>query len=105
MDEPQAVPHRQCEALGELALGVLEGQEEAALLNHVASCASCSVEFEAWTAAATSLFIIMPEVDPPVGFETRFLERMSHSSLKAIQEGPGPTPLFVQRSGRSCGAH
>jgi hypothetical protein len=84
MDEPQTVSHWQCEALVELALGVLDRREQAALLDHVASCARCSVELERWMATATSLFLIMPEVDPPADFETRLSEQMSLSSLKSV---------------------
>ena len=84
MDEPRATPHERFEALAELALGILDGPQRASLLGHIASCASCAVELEQWTAAAVELAPHRARVDPPVGFETRLLERMSRSWLAEI---------------------
>jgi hypothetical protein len=66
--------------LVELAAGVLDGREEAALLNHLVSCPSCAAEFEQLAWAAKSLLLLVVEIEPPVGFESRFLDRIESCS-------------------------
>jgi hypothetical protein len=84
MISSQVSPHERFEAdLAELAAGVLDRREEAALLNHLASCPSCAAKFEELALAARSLLLLVLEIEPPVGFESRFLDR--------IQSGPSGT--------------
>ena len=65
-----------CETdLAELAAGVLGTREEAAVLNHLASCPNCKAELVKLASAARSLLPLVPEIDPPVGFEGRFWDR------------------------------
>ena len=73
--------HERFEAdLAELAAGVLDRREEAALLDHLASCPSCATEFEQLASAAKSLLLLVLEIEPPVGFEGRFLDRIESCS-------------------------
>ena len=66
--------------LAELATGVLDRREEPALLNHLVDCPDCMAEFEELVSAAKSLLLLVVEIDPPVGFETRFWDRVEACS-------------------------
>ena len=77
MINSQIASHQRFEAdLAELAAGVLDRHEEAILLNHLALCPSCAAKFEQLASAASSLLLLVLETEPPVGFETRFWERI-----------------------------
>jgi anti-sigma factor RsiW len=81
MITPQGPSHERFEAdLAELAAGILDRREEAALLNHLASCPGCAAEFEKLARAAKSLLLLVLEMEPPVGFETRLWDRIESSS-------------------------
>lgn len=58
-------------ALPELVLGVLGGDERAAVLKHLGSCPACRAEAAALSEAADGLMLLAPEIEPPVGFEAR----------------------------------
>jgi anti-sigma factor RsiW len=60
----------------ELALGTLSGAERSAALAHLEACADCRREVEELSTAADALLLAAVDVDPPVGFEVRLLERM-----------------------------
>ena len=60
----------------ELALGTLSGTERAVALSHLETCAECRREVEELSAAADALLLAAVEVDAPVGFEVRLLERV-----------------------------
>jgi len=91
MINPQGTSHGRFDAdLAELAAGVLDRGEEAALLNHLVSCPSCAAEFEQLAWAAKSLLLLALEIEPPVGFESRFWDR--------IESRPSDTG----RGGDSC---
>src|ERR1700722_13633826 len=77
MIDSQGAFHDRFEAdLAELAAGVLDGREESVLLNHLVDCPNCMAEFEELVSAARSLLLLVLEIDPPVGFETRFWDRV-----------------------------
>jgi hypothetical protein len=81
MMNPRISTHERFEAdLAELAAGVLDGQEEEALLNHLISCQSCATEFEQLASAAKSLLLLVHEIEPPVGFESRFWDGVESCS-------------------------
>jgi hypothetical protein len=81
MTNPLVTTHERFEAdLAELAAGVLDRGEEAALLSHLASCSSCTTEFEQLASAARSLLLLVLEIEPPVGFESRLLDRLGGCS-------------------------
>ena len=81
MTNPQLTAHERFEAdLAELATGVLDRREEMVLRNHLASCSSCAREFEDLASAAKSLLQLVLELEPPIGFETRVLDRINPST-------------------------
>jgi anti-sigma factor RsiW len=81
MINPQGTSHQRFEAdLAELAAGVLDRREEAALLNHLASCPRCAAEFDQLASAAKSLLLLVLEIEPPAGFEARFWDRIDSCS-------------------------
>ena len=62
--------------LAELALGVLTGRDRARALAHVDECPRCAEELEQLARVADTVLQVAPEVESPVGFESRLFERM-----------------------------
>jgi Putative zinc-finger len=60
----------------ELALGLLDGEQRAHALRHLAECPECRREVEQLTAVADELLMLAPEREPPAGFESRVLARL-----------------------------
>lgn len=73
-------PRAECAAfadlLAELALGTLGGTERADVLAHLDHCAACRETTASFAAIVDVLPTLVPEVEPPSGFEARTLERM-----------------------------
>lgn len=63
--------------LSELATGALTGQERAAALRHVATCAGCRQELAELSKTADNLLLIAPEAEPPGGFESRVMAQLN----------------------------
>lgn len=81
MRNPQETIHERFESdLAELAAGIVDRREEAALLNHLTSCPTCAAKFEQLASAAKSLLLLVIEIKPPVGFESRFRDRIESCS-------------------------
>jgi anti-sigma factor RsiW len=64
------------DGLDELALGLLDGPDEEALLAHASSCPRCQGRLDEMAALADRLLLVAPEVEPPAGFEAGALARM-----------------------------
>jgi hypothetical protein len=64
------------ESVDELAVGTLVGAERAALLSHAASCATCEARLNELAGLADRLLLLVPEAEPPAGFEAGTLARM-----------------------------
>jgi hypothetical protein len=62
--------------LAALALGALSGRDRAASLAHVETCPRCADELEQLVRAADAVVAVAPEVEPPLGFESRLFARM-----------------------------
>ena len=60
----------------ELALGILGGGERAEVILHVNGCARCQAYLAELTEAADAIPQLVPEIEPPVGFEARTLRRL-----------------------------
>jgi anti-sigma factor RsiW len=74
--------------LPEFALGLLDGDERAALINHLSSCPSCRDEAAQLGLASDALLAAVAGDGPSVGFEDRVLAR-----LPAAAPGPDdPAP-------------
>jgi hypothetical protein len=57
----------------ELALGIADGEERAAALEHLAGCTDCRRYLDELSTAADELLVLAPEREPPLGFESRVL--------------------------------
>jgi Putative zinc-finger len=75
-----------CEAISddliEFALGTLTGRSRSLVLDHLETCAHCDAELEALTAATDTMLFLAPESEPPLGFETRLIERYRRSDTR-----------------------
>lgn len=71
----------------ELALGTMTGAERARSVEHLAGCASCRKLLDDLSDIADDLMLLAPPREPPIGFETRVVERI-HASR------PPPPRLF-----------
>lgn len=69
----------------ELALGVMCGRERAAMLSHLQRCGRCQDRVSGFAVTAMRLVELVPEMEPPAGFEQRV--------LAAIATAPAPVPL------------
>jgi anti-sigma-K factor RskA len=61
----------------ELALGVLDGDERAEVLEHLASCVECRAFADELSGIGDSLLLLAPAADPPLGFESRVAARLA----------------------------
>jgi anti-sigma factor RsiW len=82
----------------ELALGLLGGDERAAVLAHLQDCERCRDEVAALTGLHERMRLLVPPVEPPAGFETRVLARLAGAGQ------PRPARLWVRRLVVGAGA-
>lgn len=61
----------------DLALGLLDGAERAAVLAHVERCATCRAEVAELTELGEQLLQLAPDAPPPPGFESRVLGQLA----------------------------
>jgi hypothetical protein len=61
----------------ELALGVLPGEQRAAALSHLDRCPDCREHIEQLAMVGDALLDLVPASEPPLGFETRVMERLN----------------------------
>ena len=102
MTEPTCAVVRESQA--ELALGVIEGRERAEVLAHLEHCAACRQDLAALSAVADRLVELTPSVEPPAGFETRVLARLSAAARAeepAAPRGPAPPAAVRGRTARA----
>jgi hypothetical protein len=62
--------------LPELALGTLTGHDRGRALEHLGSCLDCRRELKSLSEVADEMLMLAPSAEPPVGFESRALERV-----------------------------
>ncbi|MGW7255112.1 zf-HC2 domain-containing protein [Streptomyces sp. NPDC054834] len=78
-----------CEKLreigAELALGVLPGRERAGAVAHLDECAECREYIGQLTLVGDGLIGLLPGNEPPVGFETRAAQALTHGAQ--VHEG------------------
>ncbi|MER5788352.1 zf-HC2 domain-containing protein [Streptomyces sp. NPDC001980] len=76
-----------CEKLrevgAELALGVLPGRERAEAVAHLDGCAACREYVRQLTGIGDRLIGLLPESDPPPGFETRVARSLAEQAAGA----------------------
>ena len=79
------------EQVAELALGVLPARERAEAVAHLDGCPDCRERVRELTAVGDGLLGLLPEAEPPVGFETRVVRVVA------------PEPPAPRRAGRVRG--
>lgn len=65
------------QALPELAVGALPGDERARVLDHLPGCGRCGEELAGLVAAVDELLFLAPQEEPPLGFEKAVLRRIT----------------------------
>lgn len=70
--------------LAEHTLGILDGRARAELLAHVEGCEECAAEMAELTATVDALSHVPAGAEPPVGFESRVIERIRASRPAVI---------------------
>lgn len=89
---------RSCELfradLATLATNLLTGRRRGAVMAHVGGCQACSAELAELTSAADLLLVLAPEVDAPLGFESRLAERLQLPVARR-SHSPRRRPMFV----------
>ncbi len=70
--------------LAEHTLGILDGRTRVELLAHVEGCEECTVEMAELTATVDALSHVPAGAEPPVGFESRVIERIRASRPAVI---------------------
>jgi hypothetical protein len=64
----------------EVALGVAPAEERELVLAHVASCADCRAFLVELSAVVDDLMALTPEAEPPGGFESAVLDRLTEGA-------------------------
>ncbi|MGH9294327.1 MAG: hypothetical protein ACRD0B_03260, partial [Acidimicrobiales bacterium] len=89
----------------ELALGTLGGAERAAALAHLEDCPCCRELVDGLAKTADALLVAARELDPPLGFEVRLLDRLRAvtpgTPPGAVAEPPAPPPPPERRRRRA----
>jgi hypothetical protein len=67
----------------ELALGILGGAERAEVVLHVNGCARCQAYVVELTEAADAIPQLVPEAEPPPGFEARVLRHLGEDRRRS----------------------
>jgi Putative zinc-finger len=65
------------ELAAELALGLVDGEDRARALRHLAECPECRRAVEGLSAVADELLLLAPQHEPPAGFESRVLAQIA----------------------------
>jgi hypothetical protein len=76
------------ELLAEVATGAATGADRARVLRHLVGCAQCRQELEELARTADDLLPLVPEREPPAGFEAAVLARLA----PATPETPAAAP-------------
>lgn len=87
------------ERAAELALGVLAGLERAEVLGHLQTCNRCQSTVTELAATANRLAGLLPEIDPPEGFDQRVLDAINPPEDDGRIPGPRTarerTPMII----------
>jgi hypothetical protein len=70
------------ELIPELAIGIASGENRARALHHLARCAECRRELDEMSEVADELLLLVPDREPPIGFETRVVGALSGTKRK-----------------------
>jgi hypothetical protein len=61
----------------DLALGTISGDDRARILGHISGCPACRQLVDDLSGSADALLLLAPEHEPPAGFESEVLARIS----------------------------
>jgi hypothetical protein len=74
------------ELIPELAMGVASGEARARGLAHLAGCAECRRELEDVSSTIDELVLLVPEAEPPAGFDSRVLAALDeHAPRRRVR--------------------
>jgi hypothetical protein len=79
----------------EIALGVLEGEQRADALRHLAACTDCRREVEQLSHVADELLMLAPVQEPPAGFESRVVEAIGLRAQPRRRRARRPTVRWL----------
>jgi hypothetical protein len=82
------------ELIPELAMGVASGESRARGLAHLAGCVDCRRELEEVSGTVDALLLLVPEREPPAGFDVRVLAALDQRAPQ-----PQPQPRHRIRTG------
>jgi hypothetical protein len=96
------------QGVDELAVGTLGEPERGILLDHAAGCPACEARLNWLAGLADRLLLLVPEVEPPAGFEAGAMARMGGATTDRPASGAdGPANARNVGDARStdAGAH
>jgi|SRR5579872_4424661 len=82
-------------SLAECALGILDGRERAVVMAHVETCEECEGDLLALSATSEALLTVPVAQDPPLGFESRVMDRIRASDTSVTRLGWRPLQLVA----------
>lgn len=89
----------------EAGLGALAGVERGRLLAHIEDCAACRALVAEMAEVGDALLELLPELAPPVGFETRVLARVDETrQIDASRRAPKRLPRWPLAAAALAGA-
>lgn len=87
-------------AAAELALGILPGDQRAAAIAHLDSCAQCQQRIAALTVVADRLLLLLtPAAAPPSGFDSRVLAALATVPLRPTARRRIPGAVLAVAAG------
>ncbi|GGJ01010.1 anti-sigma factor family protein [Streptomyces brasiliensis] len=81
------------ELAAELALGVLPGRQRAEAVAHLERCAECREYVEQLTLVGDRLIGLLPDREPPPGFEARVARRLTENAVAHERAGQASASL------------
>src|SRR5947208_12444645 len=92
------------ELAADLAIGIADGQQRDAVLRHAATCSGCRRLVSELSSVVDDLLLLAPSHEPPPGFASRTLARMTPSSpqprgratRRALRRTAGRRPWMVR---------
>ena len=73
------------DSAAEFALGILPSEERAALARHLVECPECRREVDGLTTVGDDLLALVPDAEPPLGFERRVLAAVRRPRRRATR--------------------
>ena len=81
--------------LPEFALGLLDGDDRARVLDHTRSCPTCDARAKGLIGAVDDVTAALADTDPPPGFEGRVLERLDPPTSQPVGTRRSRVPMLA----------